>query len=88
MFDCKLESIEYRHGDARLESLFTRYVKVVIDPPDDLDFEMKLRYGNVKYKVMRVLHYMRYTGKTEWGGILRVMEPRDVYEIGIYGEDK
>lgn len=88
MFRCELESIESKSFGSRPDNCTTKYVKITIGPDEDLDFEIKYRYGDVKYHIRRVLHYMMDTGRTELGGILRVMEPRDVYEVEIYKENK
>ena len=62
------------------------YVKLVLGPDKDLDFEIKYKYGDVQYNIRRKLQYYRDTGRTELGGILRVMKPETTYEIEIYKE--
>lgn len=67
----------------------TEYIKLVIYPGEDLDFEMKYKYGDVKYNVRRVLHYMKDThiptSKWFWSSTT-IKEPITVYEIEIYRE--
>lgn len=81
----KLESIEIRPIDRRPVDCHIFYDKITINPEeDDIDFEIKRLFGNVEYNVRRVLHYLKDTGSTKWGGIIRILKPMDVYEVEIY----
>lgn len=63
----------------------TEYIKLAISEDEDLDFEIKSRFGDVKYNVRRVLHYMKDTNiRTGFLGLYTIMKPLSIYEIEIY----
>lgn len=80
----KLESIENRPAITRPTNCTTEYVKLVIDENEDLDFEIKYRYGDVQYNIRRILHYIKDSGITKLGGTVKILKSIDVYEIEIY----
>lgn len=89
----KLESVEsVAPICVKPADCITEYIKLVVYPDENLDFEMKYRYGDVKYNVRRVLHYMRDThipkSKGLFRGLTTIKEPITVYEIEIYRNNK
>lgn len=87
----ELVSTEVMPITTKPTNCITEYIKLVIYPDEDLDFEIKYRYGDVKYNVRRVLHYMKDThipiSKGFWGASsTTIKEPITAYEIEIYRE--
>ena len=86
----KLESVEsVAPICVKPADCITEYIKLVVYPDENLDFEMKYKYGDVKYNVRRVLHYIKDTHiPTGFLGLHTIKEPITVYEIEIYKEKK
>ena len=86
MFEKKLESITTYEFE-RPANCTVEYAKLVLGPDEDLDFEIKYRYGDVQYNIIRKLHYFRETDSTLVGHTLfQSGEDEYTYEIEIYKE--